>query len=76
VLIECGVQRLPESGAVPAEISRESEEYVVPTRIDHVGRILVPVRVNGQGPFRFILDTGAEQTLGNLALRRALDSAQ
>jgi predicted aspartyl protease len=33
--------------------------FAAPTRLDHIGRILVAVRVNGQGPFRFIVDTGA-----------------
>lgn len=33
--------------------------FASPTRIDHIGRIIVPVMINGQGPFRFIVDTGA-----------------
>lgn len=33
--------------------------FASPTRLDHIGRIVVPVMVNGQGPFRFIVDTGA-----------------
>jgi len=59
---------------VPAAIERELEEYAIPTRIDHAGRILVPVRVNGQGPFRFILDTGANRSVlsPNVAARLQL----
>lgn len=30
-----------------------------PTRLDRMGRILVPVMIDGKGPFRFLLDTGA-----------------
>src|SRR5262249_54215213 len=33
--------------------------YAAPTRLDRIGRILAPVMVNGKGPFRFLLDTGA-----------------
>lgn len=33
--------------------------YASPTRKDRVGRILAPVMINGQGPFRLIVDTGA-----------------
>jgi len=33
--------------------------YETPTRADRIGRILVPVKVNEQGPFRFVLDTGS-----------------
>jgi hypothetical protein len=32
-------------------------------RWDRIGRILVPITVNGQGPFRFVLDTGANRTV-------------
>lgn len=47
------------AGAVP-----ESYEplYATPTRLDGVGRILVPVMINGRGPFRFIIDTGASHS--------------
>jgi len=33
--------------------------YATPTTADRAGRILAPVMINGQGPFRFVLDTGA-----------------
>jgi predicted aspartyl protease len=33
--------------------------FASPTRLDHIGRIVAPVMINGQGPFRFIVDTGA-----------------
>jgi predicted aspartyl protease len=37
--------------------------YAIPTRLDRIGRIVVPVMVNGRGPFQFILDTGANTTV-------------
>jgi len=33
--------------------------YAAPTKLDRSGRILAAVLINGRGPFRFILDTGA-----------------
>lgn len=36
--------------------------YASPTKVDRVGRILAAVEINGQGPFRFILDTGANSS--------------
>jgi predicted aspartyl protease len=36
--------------------------YAEPTRPDHAGRVLVQVEINGQGPFRFIVDTGANRS--------------
>lgn len=33
--------------------------FACPTTLDHIGRVVVPVEVDGRGPFRFIIDTGA-----------------
>lgn len=41
----------------------EGPRYAVPTRLDGAGRVLAPVMVNGRGPFRFILDTGANRAV-------------
>jgi hypothetical protein len=35
----------------------------VPTTLDHAGRVLAPVMINDAGPFRFILDTGANRSV-------------
>lgn len=44
------------------------------TRTDRLGRVVAPVTVNGQGPFRFIVDTGANRSVisEDLAARLAL----
>jgi len=43
-----------------AALSREeSSLFALPTTRDHVGRVVVAATVNGKGPFRFIVDTGA-----------------
>lgn len=48
---------------MPPPVVTPDPEYALPTRVDRVGRVLAPVRVNGQGPFRFILDTGANRSV-------------
>src|SRR5512138_385999 len=53
------------NSAVPLEAEPPEEEhlYAAPTRPDRIGRIAAPVMINGQGPFRLILDTGATQSV-------------
>lgn len=41
----------------------EEHLYAAPTRADRIGRIAAPVMINGRGPFRMILDTGANQSV-------------
>jgi predicted aspartyl protease len=63
----------PDTPLVPVEphpdptlpqlaISAPEPRYVSPTRRDHIGRIWAPVLINGQGPFRLVLDTGASHS--------------
>lgn len=49
--------------------------YVAPTRFDRIGRIWVPVLINGRGPFRLVLDTGASQSAVNADVAAALGIA-
>ena len=37
-------------------------KYVAPTLRDRIGRIWAPVLINGKGPFRLVLDTGASHS--------------
>ncbi len=46
--------------------------FASPTTHDHIGRVVVPVKVNGQGPFRFIVDTGANHSTISPELVRTL----
>jgi predicted aspartyl protease len=43
-------------------VAAEDLLFASPTRIDHIGRIVVPVMIDGKGPFRFIVDTGASSS--------------
>jgi len=46
------------------EVMVEAREprFVSPTRRDQIGRIWAPVVINGRGPFRLVLDTGASHS--------------
>jgi Aspartyl protease len=64
----------PLSSATPAAVAPVEEEiqevkvtaresrYVAPTLRDRLGRIWAPVYLNGKGPFRLVLDTGASHS--------------
>jgi len=43
-----------------------------PTTLDQVGRVLVPVMINGRGPFHFVVDTGASSSTLAPAVARSL----
>lgn len=59
------VPTLP-SGALPEPeevvVAAPEPRYVAPTLRDRIGRVWAPVYLNGQGPFRLVLDTGATGT--------------
>ncbi len=61
----------------PAPAVPPGPVYAVSTRLDRTGRVLAPVMVNNQGPFRFILDTGANRSVlsPRLAAALGLDSS-
>jgi predicted aspartyl protease len=44
------------------DVVNDEPRYVAPTRLDRIGRIWAPVSVNGQGPFRLVLATGASSS--------------
>jgi predicted aspartyl protease len=48
----------------PPEVVVESNEprFVAPTQRDKIGRIWAPVLIDGRGPFRMVLDTGASDS--------------
>ena len=65
----------PASSAVESKATATSEEaslFALPTTFDHIGRVVVPAMVNGKGPFRFIVDTGATYSTVSPGLVRAL----
>lgn len=58
-----GIAHAPEQATTPSieEVLVEAQEplYAAPTLRDRIGRVWVPVKINGKGPFRLVLDTGA-----------------
>lgn len=52
--IPASTEAVPVVGDEPA--------FAMPTTLDRIGRILLPVMINGQGPFRLMVDTGANRT--------------
>jgi predicted aspartyl protease len=57
----------PEPALAPDDLL-----YASPTKKDHIGRIIAPVKINGQGPFRMIVDTGASHSTVSPQLARVL----
>lgn len=66
---------------LPLEPVEPEPEFAAPTTLDRVGRVVAPVEIDGRGPFRFILDTGAnrsaisQRTAQRLLLPLDLDAA-
>jgi len=66
----------PPAAAVPASSEPNDSDsllFASPTTRDHIGRVVVPVTINGRGPFRFIVDTGANHSTISPKLALALD---
>ncbi|MCM2310077.1 MAG: aspartyl protease family protein [Steroidobacteraceae bacterium] len=57
-------QAVDAAESVVEEVLVTSPEprYVAPTTRDRIGRIWAPVLINGQGPYRLVLDTGASRS--------------
>lgn len=47
--------------------------FTTPTTLDRIGRIVAPVMINNRGPFSFVLDTGANQSVLSAATVRSLE---
>jgi predicted aspartyl protease len=43
-------------------VTAPEPRYVAPTLRDRIGRIWAPVMINGKGPYRLVLDTGANSS--------------
>ena len=64
----------PPSQLEEVVVQAREPRYVAPTRRDRIGRVWVPTLINGQGPFRLVLDSGATRTaiLPSVAARLGL----
>jgi predicted aspartyl protease len=52
----------PEDELTEIVVRAPEPRFVAPTRRDKIGRIWAPVLINGKGPFRLVLDTGANHS--------------
>ncbi|HET7204643.1 MAG TPA: aspartyl protease family protein [Steroidobacteraceae bacterium] len=60
-----GATTEPESQQAPVEevvVTAPEPRFVAPTTRDSIGRIWAPVLIDGKGPFRLVLDTGASRS--------------
>jgi len=47
---------------IAAGLAEPEPLFAAPTRLDRIGRVMAEVMVNGKGPFRFVIDTGASRS--------------
>jgi predicted aspartyl protease len=76
--LPCGPALAADSASVEgragtiAAPSPTEELFASPTTLDHIGRVVIPVMIDGRGPFRFVVDTGANHSTVSPALVQAL----
>ena len=61
-----------DSVAGPVEIDRTTTTQDIAFKIDRHDRMTVPVRLSGRGPYRFLVDTGADRTAVSTAIAAQL----
>jgi predicted aspartyl protease len=58
-----GAAGLVQPAAAQAEtVTDDLLLFATPTTRDHIGRVVAPVMIDGRGPFRFVVDTGASHS--------------
>jgi len=76
IALPLAAQETPTLPAQLEEVIVQAREprFVAPTRRDRIGRVWVPTLINGKGPFRLVLDSGATRTaiLPSVAARLGL----
>ena len=58
-LVAAVPEELPGTLLDEAAVTANEPRYAAPTTRDRIGRVWVPVLLDGQGPFRMVFDTGA-----------------
>ena len=56
----------------PVEVDRTTTTQDIAFKIDRNSRMTVPVRLGGRGPYRFLVDTGADRTAVSTAIAAEL----
>jgi len=65
-------QQTPPAQLNELTVTADEPRFVAPTRRDRIGRIWAPVEINGRGPFRLVLDTGATHSAVTAKVAEAL----
>jgi len=60
----------------PVLVQAPEPKFVAPTRRDRIGRIWAPVLIDGKGPFRLVLDTGANRSAVTTSTAHNLDPSE
>lgn len=70
--------RIAAEVAVPVDGGVDEAQYAISTREGRIGRIVIPVSINGQPNFRLMLDTGATHSVltPNAVSKLGLDVSQ
>jgi predicted aspartyl protease len=86
LLVPLGVGALVPTPSVPSIDPAVQEEltevivqttepkYAAPTRRDRIGRIWAPVLIDGKGPYRMVVDTGANRSAITARTAQLMDS--
>ncbi|MEZ5457858.1 MAG: retropepsin-like aspartic protease [Steroidobacteraceae bacterium] len=61
--VEIPAGTVPEPPLPEVTIAAPEPRWVAPTRRDRIGRIWAPVMLDGKGPYRLVLDTGANRSV-------------
>ena len=56
-------------------VAAPEPRYVAPTLRDRIGRVWAPVYINGRGPYKLVLDTGANRTAVIPSLARKIGTS-
>lgn len=56
----------------PDDVVRQNETQDIAFRVDQSDRMTVPILLGGKGPFRFLVDTGANRTVVSTAIAAAM----
>jgi len=61
-LLSAVMAAVPDPELTEVVVTAPEPRYVAPTTRDRIGRVWVPVMMDGKGPFRLVLDTGAQHS--------------
>ena len=71
IIISCSIC-LPAGAAVPDQTEPVAKIATAKIRLDDLSMIIVPVSINGSGPYNFLLDTGCSRTMVDQKLAEEL----